>query len=317
MASLREIVLEYENRNQGGQAAIIDNLTESSPILDSMPFEAASHGIYDVYEELNETDSLQVTDLNEGSPEVDANFKWLQKDLNKVSGIIKCPEDTATAYGGFEKYVAKKLPPISRQTGMNIEKSILYNNLRAYSILNETDLSAGSAVANKNYSIIAVTWVTDVVAGLYSEDMMSRGNLFELTPLANGSLHNIGNDSAGNAITGYAARLRNYLGMKIASSRYIASIVNIHLDLTTPANTKIPTLIQLEDMLDTCRANEGGRTAIYMHPKVKRYLQAAYKDDFLQMNAGDGNLNLSISTFGGIPIVTSRNFLNGTEAVVS
>ena len=103
-----------------------------------------------------------------------------------------------------------------------------------------------------------------------------------------------------------------------ANVRNIASLVNIDLSVDAATDTgfnALPSETEMDDLLESVRAMPAN-TFLMMHPKVANAL-AVYKGDRLEMTVSDDNLKRRFKMWEDIPIITSRNFLNGTEAIVS
>ena len=228
-------------------------------------------------------------------------------------------EDKARRFGGAGSYFASKLPAVLKETGSATEQTILYNNLRAAAIAASTNakltgatdhkVSAGGS-ANSNYSIIAVKWAPGQVNALYDPAGFGNGMLFDMEALNGGNLMKI-DGAGGNQINGYAMRMKSYFGMLTANPRNVATIVNIDI-----ANTDTPTEDEIDGILDAIRAQTGGSTMLLMHPKVKTFLNG-FKATNLQTVVETRDYNRTFDAWNGIPIITSYNFLNGTEVDVA
>ena len=113
---------------------------------------------------------------------------------------------------------------------------------------------------------------------------------------------------------GYGQRFATYFGVQIANMNHLSSIMNIDLDDDGSGGYKhLPTEMQIDDALDDARAGAG--TMILCHPKVKRAL-GKYKSAKLSTQVADKNFNKIVDFWDDIPIITSRNFLKGTEPKV-
>jgi hypothetical protein len=307
----REVAIEYSDK----QPKMVDQFLEDAPILEMIPFEETSHGLYNVYEELVDVQGAGLVDLDEALPVVNVDSKLASINLSVIGGEMYVGEDKAKQFGGPDAYFAKKQPAIMRKTGMDAEKSVLYNNLRAKAITSagEHKISAGGS-ANTNYSIIAVKWVPGETTGLFDPNGFGRGYLMDVKALNGGTLSKFStttSDGRTVSINGYGVRMKSYFGMQLANARYVSSIVNIDL-----VNDKLPTEAQLDDLITSVRGQTGGSTWLYMHPKVYTAL-FKYKGDSLELTVGDTDIRRSFMTWNGIPIITSYNFLQGTEANVS
>lgn len=306
----REIAIEHSEK----QPRMVDQLLEDSPILDLIPFEETSHGLYNVYEEVVDVQGGGLVDMDEALPVVNVDTKLEQTSLSVIGGKMFVGEDKAKQFGGPENYFAKKQGSILRKTGMDLEKSILYNNIRAKAIESggEHLIDAGGTDGN-NYSILAIKWVDGETTGLYDESGFGKGMLMDVKALNGGNLSEFTQTTAdGRSVTvnGYGLRMKSYIGMQLANARYVSSIVNVDV-----ADSDLPTEAQIDDLIDSVRGQTGGSTWLYMHPKVYTSL-FKYKGDSLELNIGD-DIVRQFMTWNGIPIITSYNFERGTEANVA
>ena len=306
--SWREIAIEKATK----QPEMVEYLLNTNPLLANMPMEPTSNGTNHVYEELLSVTEAQVVDLDEALPTVDIDTKLEQVNISAIGGQIIVGEDKAKAFGGPGFYFEKKIPKILEKTGNSLEKSTIYNNLRAGaisaysngSLTDNTDhaIDAGGIGATVN-SIIAVKWDAGNTCGLYNPEGFGNGMLFDIKAISGGELY-----SHTDSRLVYGARLKSHFGVLTANPRDLATIVNINA-------SNIPTEDEMDTMLEAIRANSAN-TIIYMHPGTLRLLRA-YKDSALRMNVDDKNFDRQIDRWNGIPIVSSYNFLKNGEAAVT
>jgi hypothetical protein len=298
--AFREIAIE----NAAKQSVLIDSLLEESPILAGMPMEASTHGLSNVFEKITATTGAGMVDFDAPLGSMDATTELAQNDLSIIGGEMFVGEDKARKFGSATSYFDKKLPIALKQTGMDIEASILYNNLRAFTIENSKAVSAGGS-SDTNYSIVAVTWTRGEVTGLYDAEGFGNGKVFDIQPINGGNLY-----KNSDGILGYGIRAKSYMGVQLANKRYLSSVVNIDLDSATPSPI---TDVMMDDLLLKCRYNSS--TKLYMHPRVLSYLQK-YKGDKIQMSVSETDINRVVMRWNGIEIVTSYNFKDATETDV-
>jgi len=289
------------------QAVMIDALTEESPILASMPMEETSDGLKNVYEEVVAIDAAEAVDFDATLSELNADTKLEESTLSKFGGKMTIGEDKAQVFGGPGAYFGKRMPLILRETGSSIEKSIIYNNIRATAFANGKLVSAGGD-QDKNYSILAVKWSPGETTGLYDPAGFGNGKVFDIKPINGGNLYEI--DS--NNILGYGQRLATYFGVQLANPRYVAGICNIDPDIADDA--AMVTERQMDQLVSSVRGNPAN-TAIYMHPNMLIELYR-YKSSKLQMFVTEGDVNRVVTMWNSIPIITSYNFLDKTEVDV-
>lgn len=299
------------------QSVMIDAVTEEAPILAMLPTEEASHGLRNVYEVLKDVDGAQLVNLDDELPSINAEGTLEYQDLSVLGGIIRVGEDKARKFGTAQSYFAKKMPSILRETGANTEKSFIYNNFRPFAKANSREQSAGGTTASSQYSMLCVKWVSGETTGLFDPEGFGNGKVFDIMPVNGGNVYEY-TDSDSKSKLVYGQRMKTYLALQLANERYVSSIVNVELtaDATTDTGYKaLPTENQIDQMIIDARGTPGN-TFIYMHPKVLAAL-GAYKGSALQMGPVDKDYNRVVASWNGIPIITSYNFKQGTEAVVS
>lgn len=295
------------------QRKFVDALTEESPILATMPMMPASHGFSNTYEKLLSISSAQLVDLDDELPQMDIDSKLEQEDLSVIGGTMFVGADKARKFGGPIPYFSGKLSPILRDTAAFTENSIIYNNFRKFAIDNGKVIDIEGS-NNTNFSIIVVKWSEGETTGLFDSVGFGNGKVLEATPLSGGNLFlKTFTTSVGvtKEIPVFGSTFKTYFGVQLANERYVSAMVNIDIDNATP---KEPTETQISELLHLARANSAN-TRMYMHPRLLTFL-GKFKESHLRMNVMDSNLNRMIDMWDGIPIISSYNFDDGTEANV-
>ena len=301
--SFREIAIA----NSKKQPEMVDQILEEAPILDMLPMQAASHGLWNLYESQGTVTGAGLVDFDDELSEVNSDTELQQIDLSILGGLIYCGEDKAKKFGGFTSYVARQLPAILKQTGMDTEASIIYNNIRQYAIDNSKALDA-TGTGSTNYSILCVNWQVGQTTGLFDPAGFGRGAVMDVLPLASGGL--MPRTVGGKSILQYGARLKSYIGIQLANARYVATIVNIDI-----ANSKLPSEAQMDKVISMVRGRPG-TTFLYMHQDVLTAL-FPYKASRLFIQNAEKTKDSRIIEWNGIPIIVSYNFLEGTETKVT
>lgn len=301
--TFREIAIEKSPK----QPLMVDQVLEEAPILGTLPMEETSNGLQHNYEEVESVTGAGLTDMDEALPEVNANTNLEKLDLSILGGIMEVGEDKARQFGGPGAYFAKKQPLILKKTGQDAEKSVLYNNIRATAITSGGDhLIDSLGVGATNYSILAVKWAAGETTGLFDPNGFGAGVMMDMAPISGGATYK---DANGRLV--YGLRMKSYFGIMLANKKYVSSIVNIDL-----ANDKLPTEAQMDSLVESVRGQQGGNTVLYMHPKILTALYK-YKASSLQTVNSDNELNRVFNFWNGIPMMTSYNFLQGTEPNVT
>ena len=304
--SITDTFYELAIKNAEKQSVMIDALTEESPILASIPMEQTSDGITNVYEEVTVIDAAQVVDFDAPLTEINADTQIKQVQLSKFGGIMSVGEDKAKQMGGVGSYFAKKMPPILRDTGNKVETSLIYNSFRATALANGKLLDIGGT-GSVNYSIIIVKWSPGETTGLFDPSGMGNGKMFDILPLHGGNASILT-----DGMVGYQQRISTYFGIQLANSRYVAGAANI--DPAVAEDAAMITEAQMDSLITDVRGNPAN-TVFYMHPSMLNLLYR-YKSSKLQMVPDSRNLDRQINAWNGIPIMTSYNFLDGTEPQV-
>ena len=274
------------------QPHLLENLTEETPVLNSIKFEASSHPLHNAYEEVTDIKSASFVKMNSPLPTMDMSSTLKKQDLSIMGGELFCPEDTAQTFGSAEAYFAKKTPSLLRQAGMEIEKEIIYEDLLKFATDNQKVESAGAS--EEGYCMIAFRQIAGENTGLYSPEGFKSGAGLDVKKINNGALYK--NDKG---VLGYGIRFKGYFGIQLANKDGIAAITNI-------TKSNLPTAQAIDDMLVEAKASAGS-TLIYCHPKVLSFLNK-YKENILRVDTRENDINRTFLSWNGIRIVTSYNF---------
>lgn len=297
-ATLQELSVEYAKK----QPHQIDWLLEETPILAGIKFEESSHPLCNTAEVKTEINGAGFVKLNSPLPKMSSTSKLQQVDLDIMGGEIFVQQDKAVAFGGITKYLAKQMPGYLAEAGMQTEKHIIYENYRQYAIDNEKVQSAGGT--GTGYSILIVRQVPGENCGLYSPEGFKQGAMLDVQPLYNGALCH---DE--NGVAGYMTQVKGYFGMQLMNPNTVSAIVNI-------TDSKLPTVRQINEALLQAKAKPGN-TRMLMHPRVLNWLGEAYKKEMIRMTNSEQGVNFLIGSWNGIPMVSSYQFLEGTEPAVT
>ena len=272
--------------------------------------EPTSDGLFNTYEEQTEVTGADLVDFDGALPEINSTTTLKQVGLSSIGGTIKVGQDKARAYpGGVAAYFNSKLRPIMKATGNGLEKAIFYNSFRAFAATNSNLLDGGGS-GSTNYTIMCVRYSSQEINGLYDPNGFGNGKMFDIVKINGGNVYE---DSNGRLI--YGTAIKSYFGMQLANSKYVSGIVNCDIANDDPTGTRtFPTPDQIDEMIMNARG--GANTVIYCHPKVLTKL-GQYKSDKLVITGGEKGYDSRIVTWNAIPIVTSWNLLDGTEAKVT
>jgi len=295
----------------------IDNITENAPIIKIMPFTQSTDQLWDVSSEIRLISSVNQVDLNAPLPEIQMADALKQTQLNIFGAMSFVPEDTATLEGGASNYFARNRPTFEKQTGMDMEQSYIYNAFLPFALNShfnheESVYDAGGS-NDQNFSIICCRFDSTNLSGLYSPLAFKRTTFLDIAAINGGNMYvNPDVNSKFYNVLGYGMRMKTYVGVRMLSPRNIAAIVNIDLNEPTPFTVKT-----VNEMLLSARVGESGSSFIMCHPRVKLYLDEIGKTERLMTNFVDQKANFEITSWNGVPIVTSYNFVDGAEANIA
>lgn len=295
----------------------VDNLTENAPIVKLMPFTQSTDQLWDTNSELKMVSSVGRVDLNAPLPEIQIADALRQTQLNIFGAQMFVPEDTALLEGGPDKYFAKNRKSFERQTGMDMEKSYIYQAFLPFALtMNKAghgNVQNANGSSNQNYTLLVVRFDSVNMTGLYSPLAFKRDTFLDMKALNNGALYNNPDpNSRFFGSPGYGLRMKSYVGVRMLSHRNIAAIVNIDVTTATPL-----TKMMVNKALLSARSGEAGKTVIMCHPTVKLYLEDIGKIQTIQTSFSERSADFTLDTWNGVPIITSYNFMDGTEINIS
>ncbi len=285
---------------------LIEDIFERAPIWETAFVQPTNAGMRHVVERVKSADAAQVVELDGALPEITSDTSLEDVRIGAIGGIMKVGEDAAKAFGGAGKYFAKKWSPVLKQTGMDMEKSLVENSLLAYAIANGNVIDAGGTNSGGMTFILAVKWVEDETAVLYDPDGFNNGRMFDLLTLtkATGDLLTID----GSEKVGHAQRIKTYIGTLLKNPDNVAAIVNIDLTADSSKETgyaALPTEAMMDD-LGELTYSEDGNTVFYMTPKCQNRL-GVYKGGKLEMLPESEDFRRRFSSWEETAIATSRN----------
>jgi hypothetical protein len=302
--SLREIAIA-----QKGDIPSIDQITDSSPVIATANFQAANRGTAHVYEELKHFTTGEYVAIDGVLTEVDAEFDVKKQDIGIQGGKMYAMSDTLALTGyTAEQYFMKKYMPVAQGTLQNLETDLVYNILEAFAIANGNVINA-SGNANTNYSILVCRWQEDNLSGIYNPEAFNPSTLFRLGSINNGAEYEI---AAKNGALGFGMYYKTYMAFLAANARNVSVIVNAN-----KSTADAVTGTMMDDALALARAGTTGSTFIYCHPMAASRFLNKFKGDAIVTDTSNREFNRAIDRYSGVPIVTSWNFKNGTEANVT
>lgn len=321
---LRDIFREIAIQKSEKQPEMVDYLLEEASILGFMPMQPTSSGINHQYEVLLSADAAGFVDVDGELPNVGSTTEIDTTSVGLLGAEIEVGEDKVKQLEtNPAAYFARKLQPILKKTGNSVEQAMIYNYLRARAIEARAQNMFSDAVehvmdaggtGSTNYSIVAVKWEPDQLYGLYDPNGFGNGMLFDMEAINGGNLYYT--KASLYKTLGYGLRLKSHFGLLTANPRNVAAAVNIDVSNADPSNWDLPTSYQIDDMISAIRGASGGNTMLLMHPKIKSAL-SKFKTDKVEIMLAERDMTFTFDAWDGIPILTSYNFLKGTEPRVT
>ena len=296
---------ELSNKYAKKQPKMVDNLTEMTPILERLKWQAASHGMWNQAEEVSSITGAGWVNADAPLPVMNVASGLKKIDLQVLGGEMEQAEDTIEQFGGPAPYFASKEPLILKQAGMDTEVNLYYNNWIAKAIDDGNAQDAGEDTTGA-YSIVAVRLEEGVNVGLFDPSGFKQGTLLVKKGINGGQRYHLRSQ---DGVVGYGVTMKGRFGWQNLSTRNVACILNISTDAK-------PSAEQVDDMLHAVRATNRD-TIIMMHPKCRSMALGPLKTASLQMNVMDKEYNRVIATWDEVPIVTSYNILDGIETVTT
>jgi hypothetical protein len=302
MYTLKEIGIKYANK----QPKMVDDLTENTPVLERMKWEAASHNMWNTAEKLVDIQGAGWVNANASLPTMNVGSELVKVDLTVLGGEMEVRQDTADQFGGPAAYFAKKEPHILKRAGEDTERKLIYENWLAKAIADGNAIDAG-AISGGVYSIVAMRLEEGVNNGLFDPTQFNKGLLLNKFPINGGNLYKT--TESGGTVLGYGVAMKGRFGWQNLSTRNVAAICNIQ-------EGKLPTAAMVDDILSDVRAKPAD-TILICHPKGKTLALAPFKESALQMGVQDKEYNRMIDFWNGVPVITTYNMYDGTETVVT
>ena len=309
MANLLNQLAIYRNSTGKRQ---IDNITEEAPILALLPFDASSEGFFHKYVELESIDSMDINkpmDAPLRSVQVVKGFR--QIELGIIDAMMDVGIDYASAVpGGAAGYFKQHTPELYKQLGQDYETTTIYRSWLAYLLARHNPaapepkmrvIDAGGT-NNSNYTIMVIRFEPGKWSGLYDPAQFKRGTLVNEAPLHGGSMY-----LSPQNIPKFGMIFKGHLGNLMASDRNAAAIVNI--DAENPALTAK----MVTTALRRARVGSAGNTYIFCHPEIAAVMAEVGKLNHLQTTYATDRVQTPIQWWDGARIVTSYNFMPGTE----
>lgn len=302
MQTLKDIATASAKKQPG----MVDALLEESPILSVCRWTAASHNLWNVAEEMVDVNGPGFVEMNAVLPMMEVSTNLRRVDLSIMGGLMQVPQDKADQYGGPQKYFSRKQAKLLKKAGCDTEVHLYYKNWLAFARDNKKLKNAGATTAGCR-SLLVVRFDEDGNTGLYDSNQFDRGTLLRVMPMNNGNLHALQHEPY-KGVPGFAVMLKGRFGWQILDTRCVAGIVNIQ-----PG--KVPTASQIDDAVSEVRGKPEN-TFIFCHAKTKNLCLNPEKHSAVRA-VDNRQIDRTVDTWNGIPIMESYNLLDGTEEAYS
>ncbi len=301
--TIYEIALSYADK----QEKIVDPLQREAPFFQNLPCMETSKMDKNIFEIVKDVAVPTVNDFDAPLPKLYANTELNYASLAKIGGRIELPLDKCRMLGKDE-LISKQMPIILNRAGQAFDKAFIYNSLRKFCIEHTADGCVTNAGGGDSggYSMVGITWGEGENYGLF-KPALSGQKMFDVYALDGGNITNIF-DNAGKAISGYIIEMVMFLGIQIARTDRIHSIVNIDA-------SHLPTFNDLLDMVYDI-GGYGDNSVVFAHPKLIYKLRNAYMGDNLHKDGftmdADGNLRID-----KVRVVQDPNMKDGDETKIT
>ena len=296
------------------QRVMIDLLTEESPFLARMPMEPCSDGNINKFEKLTSVDSAQVLNLDEALPVVNSQTELDSTTISRLGGIIKAGKNLIDLWpGGKDAYYAKKFTPVLRESGNQLEQTLLYNTFIQAAINAGNVIDAGGTTPSVQNTMLFIKWCEGETNGLFNPNLVNSGKMFSLQDISGGNFYE---DPEQARTLVYGRYMESFIGAQVAKTRNVYAIVNIDLtDDGSGGYLNLPEESQMGKALTAIRANPTN-SEIWMGSEVGTAMGIQYTGAQVNtMPVNEERRNL-IRMWNEIPMLTSYNFKENAEEVV-
>lgn len=299
--TLREIAIDKAKK----RPELVDFLLEEAPILDTVKWIPASHGLWNVEEQLTAVNGAQFVDLDAPLPTMDASTKLRQTFVSVMGGTMTVGEDKAAQFGGAPAYFARREPKLLKKAGMDTEKAIFSDQWRKAAIKEKLFTKAGGSGSALS-TVLIVRQEQDNNCGIYDPSGFSTGRLLDIKPVNNGALYAIN----AQGTLGYGVRYKGRFGWQILEpKKAVYAIVNCDAD-------HLPTIAMVEDAIASVHGTPAN-TMIFGNEIILGKMVSSWKMDKIQYTVENGGLNTRFGDINGIKIKGSYNVSERNESAVA
>ena len=300
------------------QKVMIDLLTEEAPFLERLPMEPCSDGNINKFEKLTSVDSAQVVAVDEPLPVVNSETELDSTTISRTGGIIRAGKNLIDMWpGGKDAYYAKKFMPILKESGNQLEQTLLYNTFIDAAIKAGNVIDAGGTTANKQNTMLFIKWGEGETNGLFNPSLVNSGKMFNIADVNGGNNYELYNPTTQQNDLVYGRYMESFIGAQVANSRNVFAIVNIDLgDDGAEGYLNLPTEVMMGKAQTSVRARPGN-TQIWAGSEVITAMGIEYSGANVNTRPESQARQNEIKFWNDIPMLPSYNFKENAEAVVS
>jgi len=300
------------------QKVMIDLLTEESPFLERLPMEPCSDDNINKFEKLTSIASAKVVNVDEPLPVVNSETELDSTTISRVGGIIRAGKNLVDMWrGGKDAYYAKKFTPVLKESGNELEQTLLYNTFIQAAIDAGNVIDAGGTTANKQNTMLFIKWGEGETNGLYNPKLVNSGKMFGMADVGGGDTYEIYNPTTQEYDLVYGRYMESFIGAQVANTRNVFAIVNIDLsDDGSEGYKNLPSEVMMGKAQTSVRARPGN-TEIWAGSEVVTAMGIEYTGAQVNTKPESEARQNMIKFWNEIPMLSSYNFKENAEAVVT
>ncbi len=303
MNTLKEICTHLA----ASQKTMVNDLTEKAPILAEAKWIPTTHGLWNVAEKVDDITGPGFVPLNAPLPLVGTSTSLAQVHVSILGGEMEVSKDVADAHGGAIPYFDKKQPLVLAKAGMDTETTLYYDNWQraALDAKNVIDCGGAQAEGKKLYSMVICRFDQASNVGIYDATMFNTEELLHVDGINDGKLYHLRSQPG---VLGYGVSLKGRFGWQILSGKCVATLINIQ-------EGHVPTKSEIDSAIAMVHGTPSD-TRIFCHEMCKVLAINPHRNDRIQILQNDGGFYTTVEAWNRIPIITSYNLKDGTEAKI-
>lgn len=311
---------ELYKANRAGRGIVTpQDLKAVTGVLDTMQFNKASHGAYDLVDVAAILPAGSFRKVNGGMAVSNGSSELDKIDLFPFGAIHEVDEQIIKNYpGGLQAYVKDKTILYSPGLAKSFETALIHGDDDGFKGLKQiaTDNSKstptnGSGTGSVYSSIVAVKWDPNLCTGLFDTKALKKG-IFVPVILNGGKVIYVDEFTVAGAATGkkkpvYQFAIEQNFGLKVIGATQVAVLTGIK-----DADGYRPTKVMLDALLDSIDA-EAANTFLYMRRTSRTMLKLLKSVSY---DSADNSIEKSVIAYDDIKVkITSQ--LTQTEDRVS